>query len=227
MDPVARLHAYPHADGSASYSQGGITILCTVSGPLEAQRRDELPSEAFLEVNVRPATGTGGPRDRQLEAVIRRTLQSIILTSAMPRALLQITLQILSTGDEGSSGRSEAPPHQAASLLPLLPGCVNASVLALLAGNVALRTTCVACLVEGGVKGRTRHVFAFDGQGACVLAESEGQFDLGEWTAAEAKAQQICCGGGPEQEQRQGGLRGWMRDVVEEDLRDRVRWREQ
>ena len=58
--PEATLSTLPHADGSATYSWQGYTIHCAVNGPIEPQRRDELPEEAFLEVNVRPASRSGG-----------------------------------------------------------------------------------------------------------------------------------------------------------------------
>lgn len=58
--PTATLHALPHADGSAAYAWHGYAVVASVNGPLEAQRRDELPDEAVLEVHVRPASGGGG-----------------------------------------------------------------------------------------------------------------------------------------------------------------------
>ena len=50
------------ADGSATYTANGYQIICAVNGPVEVQRRDELPEEAAIEVNVRPAAGVGGIR---------------------------------------------------------------------------------------------------------------------------------------------------------------------
>jgi exosome complex component RRP46 len=58
--PQVTFNTLPHADGSATYTHAGYTVVGTVNAPLEAQRRDELPEEAFLEVNLRPASGTGG-----------------------------------------------------------------------------------------------------------------------------------------------------------------------
>jgi len=58
--PEVIFNSLPHADGSATYSCNGYTIIGTVNGPIEAQRRDELAEESFLEVNIRPASGTGG-----------------------------------------------------------------------------------------------------------------------------------------------------------------------
>ena len=58
--PSAELSHLPKADGSANFSFGGYTITAAVNGPVEAQRRDENPFEALVDVNVRPAAGVGG-----------------------------------------------------------------------------------------------------------------------------------------------------------------------
>jgi len=59
-DPEARLSHLPKADGSATFSYAGYTIVGAVNGPIEVQRRDELPEEAAIDVVVRPAAGVGG-----------------------------------------------------------------------------------------------------------------------------------------------------------------------
>ena len=48
------------ADGSASSTSNGYTVIAAVNGPIEVQRRDELPEEAAVDVTVRPAAGVGG-----------------------------------------------------------------------------------------------------------------------------------------------------------------------
>lgn len=60
MQPEAALSTLPKADGSATYSHAGYTITASANGPLEAQRRDEHPYEALVDVVVRPASGVGG-----------------------------------------------------------------------------------------------------------------------------------------------------------------------
>lgn len=50
------------ADGSATFSQNGYTIIGSVNGPIEIMRRDELPEEAAVDVVVRPAVGVGGTK---------------------------------------------------------------------------------------------------------------------------------------------------------------------
>ena len=53
------LSTLPRADGSATYTKNGYSVICGVNGPIEVQRRDPLPDEAIIEVNVRPSTGGG------------------------------------------------------------------------------------------------------------------------------------------------------------------------
>lgn len=59
-EPEALLSHLPRADGSATYSYGGYSITASANGPIEAQRRDEDPNEALVDVVVRPAAGVGG-----------------------------------------------------------------------------------------------------------------------------------------------------------------------
>jgi len=58
----ASLSTLDRADGSATYSHNGYMIIAAVNGPLEVQRKDELPEEAVVDVMVRLAAGIGGTR---------------------------------------------------------------------------------------------------------------------------------------------------------------------
>lgn len=60
-EPTAILSHLHHTDGSATFSQNGYTVIGAVNGPIEVQRRDELPEEAAVDVIVRPVAGVGGP----------------------------------------------------------------------------------------------------------------------------------------------------------------------
>jgi exosome complex component RRP46 len=60
-EPTATLSHLHRADGSATFSLNGYTVIGAVNGPLEVQRRDELSEEAAVDVIVRPAAGVGGP----------------------------------------------------------------------------------------------------------------------------------------------------------------------
>jgi len=72
--PEALLSHLHSADGSATFSYAGYTIVGAVNGPIEAQRRDELPEEALVDVVVRPAAGVGDnyhPDIKQAPACMR------------------------------------------------------------------------------------------------------------------------------------------------------------
>ena len=58
----ATLSPLYRADGSATYTNNGFSVIASVNGPIEVQRRDELPEEAAIDVAVRPAAGVGGRR---------------------------------------------------------------------------------------------------------------------------------------------------------------------
>lgn len=57
--PTVTLTHLNRADGSATYTHNGYSIIGAVNGPIDVQRRDELPEEAAIEVNIRPAMGVG------------------------------------------------------------------------------------------------------------------------------------------------------------------------
>ena len=54
------LSTLERADGSVISTRDGYTITAAVNGPIEVQRRDELPEAAVVDVFVRPAAGVGG-----------------------------------------------------------------------------------------------------------------------------------------------------------------------
>lgn len=58
--PSTTLSPLHKTDGSATYAHNGFSIIGGVNGPIEVQRRDELPEEAAIDVVVRPAAGVGG-----------------------------------------------------------------------------------------------------------------------------------------------------------------------
>ena len=116
------LNPLSRSDGSATYSHAGYSIACGINGPIEVQRKDELPEEATIDVAVRPAYGVGGIfpspslftigslklilffctgiRERWFEDITRKTLRRVILVEAHPRTLVQVTLQVIATPRE-------------------------------------------------------------------------------------------------------------------------------
>lgn len=117
---LAILSPLHRADGSATYTKNGYSVIAAVNGPIEMQRRDEIPEEAAVDVAVRPAVGVGGKcqlivsskklyakshlglREKRLESIIQNTLRHVILVSAHPRSLIQFTLQIVTIPEDDS-----------------------------------------------------------------------------------------------------------------------------
>jgi exosome complex component RRP46 len=57
--PDVTLTHLNRADGSATYTHNGYSLIGAVNGPIEVPRRDEMPEETTVEVNIRPAAGVG------------------------------------------------------------------------------------------------------------------------------------------------------------------------
>ncbi|KAF2438566.1 hypothetical protein P171DRAFT_423851, partial [Karstenula rhodostoma CBS 690.94] len=249
MAPEAILSHLHRADGSATYTHNGYCIIGAVNGPIEVLRRDEMPEEATVEVNLRPAAGVGSPKERHLETLLHNTLRSIILTPSIPRTLVQITLQVRSLPDEDSS--TGVNPS-----LTLLPHLLHTALLALLSASIPLSTTLTAVLIALPATNtptastqllsptaiellrakpiRSAHVFAFSGEGKMLLNESDGTFSYEEWDEAAEAAEEVCCredGGvglaeGIEVDGREGeNLDDWLRSVVRTKVEQEQRWK--
>ncbi|KAF2646186.1 hypothetical protein P280DRAFT_464426 [Massarina eburnea CBS 473.64] len=244
MAPEATLSHLHRADGSATYSHNGYCIIGAVNGPVEVMRRDELPEEATIEVNVRPAAGVGSPKERHLEMLLHNTLRGIILTRSIPRTLVQITLQVRSLPEEETScGVSPS--------LIILPHLLHTALLALLSASIPLSTILTSTLIAIPANSspltsptapdllrakpiRSAHVFAFSADGKMLLNESDGTFNFEEWDEAAETAEQVCCrdeggvglGEGMEVDGQEGGnLDVWLREVVNKKVQWETRWK--
>ncbi|KAK8189369.1 ribosomal protein S5 domain 2-type protein [Phyllosticta capitalensis] len=202
MAPIhATLSDLHRADGSATFSQNGYSVIGAVNGPLEVSRRDELPEEAAIEVNVRPASGVGSPKERHLENLIHSTLRQVILVRNHPRTLIQVTLQVLQV-PEGDA----ADDKSRSSILSVLPALLEASILALVSASIPLNTTFSSAIIAATPDGQlvtspsvkqlasasSTHVFAFSARGDLLVSESEGAFDMDTWDKAHDTAETIC-----------------------------------
>jgi exosome complex component RRP46 len=232
-------HVLDRADGSATYSSLLYTILSAVNGPVDVQRRDELPEEAAIEVNVRPLSGVGGPRERWLESVVAGVLKSALLVHMHPRTLVQVTLQIT----KGPVVRMRKVNEDVA----VLPALINAAFLALVDGGLPLQSTIVAGLFatsaadevsdnpgerEVGAS-KSLHTFAYNLHGEMLLNESVGDFGIELWEQVADRAQRVCLAAmapaGEDQEMANGGAEAmpWLRQELEGQARKAVAWREE
>jgi exosome complex component RRP46 len=68
--PEVTLTHLNRADGSATYTHNGYSLIGAVNGPIEVLRRDEMPEEATIEVNIRPAIGVGSMFESHMQPSI-------------------------------------------------------------------------------------------------------------------------------------------------------------
>ncbi|KAM3485373.1 hypothetical protein MY8738_001380 [Beauveria namnaoensis] len=220
-EPRAELAPLPKADGSATYSYSGYTVTGAVNGPIEAQRRDENPFEALIDVNVRPAAGVGadegiwrdtGTAERLLESILQRALRQLIPVRNFPRSMIQITLQVTETPENAYANTKVV---QAQLNLAIIPALLHAAILSLLTAAIPLKTIATAVTLavpsdDGGGSGsssnivvdpsareadtaRSLHVLGYTADNELLLAESQGAFSVDEWEAVLQTGQQACC----------------------------------
>lgn len=236
MVPHIDFHPLTRADGSTTYSDQLFSILAGVNGPVEVQRRDELPEEAAVEVNIRPLAGIGGPRERWLEAVVHSVFRDVVLTHLYPRTLVQITLQITKEPSiKFFKGRSD---------VAILPSLVNAAFLALIDAGLPLRTTAIASLlaatnaelIDSPTAGQLQscssvHALAYDLNGALLLNESTGNFTFEQWEEVATKARETCINAFRNESDdvmvdTDIVTGAWLRQALQEKVRDASVWRD-
>ena len=242
------LHPLQRADGSATYTSSLTTILAAVNGPVEVTRRDEIPDAAAIEVNIRPSSGVGGPRERWLESIIASTLRSVVLVHLHPRTLVQVTLQV--TKDVGTDGGVRL--RKGMKDVAVISGLVNAAFAAMVDSGLPLEQTFVAGLAVVGPDGmvvdepteeqiaacKSIHAMGFamvgDEQGL-LLNESAGTFDLKEWETVEKALREKCVAAMSKTEKEDEDMDGdeaeskqeaWLKTAMEESARKGEAWRE-
>lgn len=238
MGPELIQHALARADGSAAISSGLYTVIAGVNGPVEVQRRDELPEESAIEVNIRPASGVGGPRERWLETVVQSVLKSVILVHMYPRTLIQVTLQV--TKEPSTKFRNTAAD------ISILPSLLNAAFTALVDGGLPLATTMSATLAAVNNAGKlviepqekdvssysSLHAMAFNAHGEQLLDQSAGPFDMDTWDKVAEAAQKTCmmamAPSGEDESMVNGDEAGepWLRRALQERAEAANAWRD-
>lgn len=184
-------------DGSARLQIGNTDLLVSISGPIEAKPRQELPTQAGLEIIVRPSRGLSSTREKVLEDFLRSVLQLVIIRYKYPRQLIQIVVQFVST-DVDSQGSIVVSGDTATSGIDYtaneLSAALNCAYYALIDSNVALYNSFAAItlaidkdgkiLVSPSLKdlqnSESHHVVCFDIRESkahkVLLVESGGSF---------------------------------------------------
>ncbi|KAL8696615.1 MAG: hypothetical protein Q9201_007572 [Fulgogasparrea decipioides] len=215
MPHTITLGPLDRADGSASYSSNGYSVIAAVNGPVEVQRRDEIPEEAAIDVVLRPAVGVGGVRERHLESIIEKTLRQVIIVSAHPRTLIQVTLQVV-TMPVGGGPWTDL--HQSASVSRFIQ---NGELI----GEPS---------IEEIEEATSLHVLSFSSHGELMVTESKGAFDIETWEQVIDKAEHVCRGSSTDQmddvdmeTSEPDNLESLLKSAIKEKAAREQRWREQ
>ncbi|KAL4251415.1 RNase PH family protein [Abortiporus biennis] len=132
-------------DGSARFGFGQTQSLVSVSGPIEVRPLSELPSQATLDITVRPLASVPGTDSKAVASTLKSILSPTLLLSHNPRSLIQIVGQAL-CGNESGSGTGSSGRGWNASLVASL---INATSAALInAGSIPMKG--VVCAVAVG-----------------------------------------------------------------------------
>ncbi|CAM9677357.1 unnamed protein product [Ectocarpus sp. 12 AP-2014] len=128
------------ADGSARFVQGNTSVLAAVYGPAPAKTlRMERLEGATLDVSFKPESGITSPADAESEALLRRSLEEVVLRSRYPRTVVSVIVQVIV--DDGA----------------VLSAALNAATMALLNAGVEMTgmALSVTCCITAAVSGRS------------------------------------------------------------------------
>ncbi|KAI9885697.1 MAG: Golgi mannosyltransferase complex subunit [Watsoniomyces obsoletus] len=255
--PDIKFSHLNRADGSATYSKAGFTIIGAVNGPVEAQRRDELAEEAVIEVTVRQASGFGGPDDRHLESTIHSTLRHIILVQNFPRMLIQVTLQVVEAPKDKVVDFLDEGPTE--SNLPLLHALLQTTMLAVQSAAIPLTTTFTSFLVANvmgfGIEMGpdvwemeqicSLHVLGMTSDGKLLVDSAEGVWEFEVWELVIDAAKAECCPSAPhtkiiengdydgemevdvKKEEEEENMGQKMKDVVKREIQKEQKWKQE
>ncbi|CBJ25452.1 conserved unknown protein [Ectocarpus siliculosus] len=128
------------ADGSARFVQGNTSVLAAVYGPAPAKSlRMERSEGATLDVSFKPESGITSSADAESEALLRRSLEEVVLRSRYPRTVVSVIIQVIV--DDGA----------------VLSAALNAATMALLNAGVEMTgmALSVTCCITATVSGRS------------------------------------------------------------------------
>lgn len=126
----AHQNLLKQVDGSATFQFSNTKVISSVTGPIEVSRpRNEKPTQAFLNISVRPATNVPTTREVYLESKLQKIITPMINLEQYPCSELQIVVQILESGEREQFTCME------------LACAVNSLYLALLNAGISLKTS--------------------------------------------------------------------------------------
>ncbi|GAA6064583.1 hypothetical protein JCM10212_006467 [Sporobolomyces blumeae] len=150
----------PRSDGSAQFSFGNVTVLSSVTGPVEVRIREELVDRATFEIHVRGLRSTAGPGLKAIEDALRTTLTPLILVALYPRSLIQLTCQTTSLPSTSYSRSFSTDPEHSNATEPRSRSAAARRGRSLVGGgqgsrageNAARVNSAMAALIDSGIQ---------------------------------------------------------------------------
>ncbi|KAJ8607100.1 hypothetical protein MRB53_040536 [Persea americana] len=122
---------------STAYEKTLYTAVTSINGPIEVRIKDETVGRATLEFQLLPASGLTSPRERFVEELITRALQSVILLGLYARSQIIVTTQLVS-------------PVTPDDILTSIASIVNSVSLALLDANLSTNSVLASARIKSG-----------------------------------------------------------------------------
>lgn len=180
-------------DGSAELTIGNTKLIVSVTGPIEAKIKQELPTLASLEIIIRPSIGVSSTREKFIEDKLRSILQDVIIRYKYPRQLIQVVVQFLIT-DSSNQQLIGKSGHNFDYTGNELNAAINGSYFALIDANIEMYSSFASALVSIDedqeviknpnltklIEGKSSHLVCFnikDGKSSKIMfLESYGDF---------------------------------------------------
>ncbi|CAL1698844.1 unnamed protein product [Somion occarium] len=147
-------------DGSARFAFGQTESIVSVSGPVEVRPASENPSQATLDIFIRPLASLPGTDAKSISNTLKSIFTPALLLSQHPRTLIQLVAQAL-CGSETGSGTGSAGRGWNSSLIATL---INATTAALVnASSVPMKgTVCAVAVGTIGEPSTNDRIFVVD-----------------------------------------------------------------
>ncbi|KAI0338073.1 hypothetical protein BDW22DRAFT_1363464 [Trametopsis cervina] len=165
---VVAYEKLDRVDGSARFAFGETETTASVSGPLEARASLESPSQATLDIHIRPLASVPGTDSRAFATILKTVLAPSLLLSHNPRTLIQLVGQALCGSDSGSGTGTVGHGWN----ISLMASLINASTAAFVnSGSIPMRG--VVCAVAIG-----RLPNGSSGEPGCTLVLDPSEIEL-------------------------------------------------
>jgi exosome complex component RRP46 len=149
------------------HGTGQTQTIASVSGPIEVRANLESPSQATLDIHIRPLASVPGTDSRAFANILKTILTPALLLSNHPRSLVQLVGQAL-CGSESGSGSGTVGRGWNFSIMASLINACNAAFVN--AGSVPMRG--IVCAVAVGRLPDTGN------ENACILILDPSENEL-------------------------------------------------